>query len=159
MFSCSSSFCGTAYPRIHETLSVDCLFLRSLSVGCLFLRSPSRVPYSLLIVYFLRSPSRVLYRTELIPRAPKWRRTRTPLSVDCLFLRSPSRVLYRTELIPLRISIGMPNFEMPNLDSVLLVQWLTESRLGISLLVQWLTESRFRNLAFEIRNELLAALQ
>ncbi len=27
---------------------------------------------------FLRSPSRVLYRTELIPRAPKWRRTRTP---------------------------------------------------------------------------------
>jgi hypothetical protein len=31
------------------------------------------------------------------------------LSVDCLFLRSPSRV---------RISIGMPNFEMPNLDSV-----------------------------------------
>jgi len=27
---------------------------------------------------FLRSPSRVLYRTELIPRAPKGRRTRTP---------------------------------------------------------------------------------
>ena len=43
----------------------------------------------------------------------------------------------------LRISIGMPNFEMLNLDSVLLVQWLTESRFGISLLVQWLTESRF----------------
>jgi len=33
-----------------------------LSVGCLFLRSPSRVPY----------------RTELIPRAPKGRCTRTP---------------------------------------------------------------------------------
>jgi hypothetical protein len=31
-------------------------------VGCLFLRSPSRIPY----------------RTELIPRAPKGRRTRTP---------------------------------------------------------------------------------
>jgi len=34
----------------------------TLSVDCLFLRSPSRVPY----------------RTELIPRAPKWRCTRTP---------------------------------------------------------------------------------
>ncbi len=33
-------------------------------VGCLFLRSPSRIPY----------------RTELIPRAPKGRRTRTPVS-------------------------------------------------------------------------------
>ena len=33
-----------------------------LCVDCLFLRSQSRVPY----------------RTELIPRAPKWRRTRTP---------------------------------------------------------------------------------
>jgi hypothetical protein len=31
-------------------------------VGCLFLRSPSRVPY----------------RTQLLPRAPKGRRTRTP---------------------------------------------------------------------------------
>ena len=48
---------------------------------------------------FLRSPSRVLYRTELIPRAQKWRR----LSVDCLFLRSPSRVLYRTELSESRL--------------------------------------------------------
>ena len=58
----------------------------------------------------------------------------------------------------LRISIGMPNFEMPNLDSVLLVQWLTESRLGISLLVQWLTESRFRNSAFEIRSLMYAVI-
>ena len=47
----------------------------------------------------------------------------------------------------LRISIGMPNFEMPNLDCISkeisiqstivpvrksLVQWLTESRFGIS---------------------------
>ena len=36
----------------------------------------------------------------------------------------------------LRISIGMPNFEMPNLDSVnfcttLLVEKLTESKFGI----------------------------
>jgi hypothetical protein len=67
----------------------------------------------------------------------------------------PSSVPYRT----LRISIGMPNFEMPNLDSVLLVQWLTASRLGISLLVQWLTESRFRNSAFEIRSLMSAAVQ
>jgi hypothetical protein len=84
-----------------------------LCVDCLFLRSPSRVPY----------------RTELIPRAPKWRRTRTPppviplpesiaaqaayqlryknteycswaVCLGCLFLRSPSRIPYRTELIP-----------------------------------------------------------
>jgi len=36
--------------------------------------------------------------------------------------------LYGYSLSPymrLRISIGMPNFEMPNLDSVNLVQWLT----------------------------------
>ena len=37
-------------------------FFVSVCVDCLFLRSPSRVPY----------------RTELIPRAPKGRRTRTP---------------------------------------------------------------------------------
>ena len=57
-----------------------------------------------------------------------------------------SSVWYRTRLGDLKNKqsteridwndIGMPNFEMPNLDSVLLVQWLTESRFGISLLVQ-----------------------
>ena len=42
-------------PRGWHTDAIVC-------VDCLFLRSPSRVPY----------------RTELIPRAPKGRRTRTP---------------------------------------------------------------------------------
>ncbi len=64
----------------------------------------------------------------------------------------------------LRISIGMPNFEMLNLDSVLiiLVQWLTESRFGISLLVQWLTESRFGiskfGIPIEIRSLMYAGI-
>ena len=108
-------------------------------------RTFEHVTLSLLIVYFLRSPSRVLpYGT---------------LSVDCLFLRSPSRVLYRTELIPrapnLRISIGMPNFEMRiSIQSTIvpvrksLVQWLQISIQSTIVpvrksLVQWLTESRF----------------
>ena len=88
--------------------------------------------------------------------------------MECLLPDLPSQFhdLHRAHLhlqpIPadmrLRISIGMPNFEMPNLDSVLLVQWLTESRFGISLLVQWLTESRFRNSAFEIRSLMYAGI-
>ena len=46
--------CVPKIPRFTPVLPV--------CVDCLFLRSPSRVPY----------------RTELIPRAPKGRRTRTP---------------------------------------------------------------------------------
>ena len=40
--------------------------------------STTREGVCVLSVYFLRSPSRVPYRTELLPRAPKGRRTRTP---------------------------------------------------------------------------------
>ena len=51
---------------------------------------------------------------------------------------------------------------MLNLDSVLLVQWLTESRFGISLLVQWLTESRFGiskfGIPIEIRSLMYAGI-
>ena len=53
------SLCWLFIFKVTEPSSIP---YRTHSVGCLFLRSPSRVPY----------------RTELIPRAPKGRRTRTP---------------------------------------------------------------------------------
>ena len=72
--------------------------------------------------FSLRSPSRVplAYRTELIPA---WVRQNYGASTGWTILRKNSLQPY---LIPaymrpwlgLRISIGMPNFEMPNLDSV-----------------------------------------
>jgi hypothetical protein len=90
---------------------------------------------SLCWLFIFRSPSRVPYRTELIPRAPKWRRTRTPT-------RNP----------------GKPNFVLPNLDSV---NHCTSKEISMEikryLLVQWLTESIFgkfrakRNSAFQSR--------
>jgi len=53
--------CATIPESPIHTLSLIVRYM-SVCVDCLFLRSPSRVPY----------------RTELIPRAPKGRRTRTP---------------------------------------------------------------------------------
>ena len=58
--NCARDVCILYLKRLKTVISL-CQNLR-LSVDCLFLRSPSRV----------------LYRTELIPRAPKGRRTRTP---------------------------------------------------------------------------------
>jgi len=55
----------SGYKNMTKIITVNKKFLSQVDrvcVGCLFLRSPSRIPY----------------RTELIPRAPTGRRTRTP---------------------------------------------------------------------------------
>ena len=63
--------------RERACLCVECLIGKQ--TNQFSLRSPSRVPYRVCVgCLFLRSPTRIPYRTELIPRAPKGRRTRTP---------------------------------------------------------------------------------
>ena len=62
------------------TVCVECLVGKQNKPTLFKVTEPSSVPSPCVCVdcLFLRSPSRIPYRTELIPRAPKGRRTRTP---------------------------------------------------------------------------------
>jgi hypothetical protein len=70
----------SSIPRKRGSSSLDRRTVQS-SFGACTVRRPMPDAAAVEVsvdCLFLRSPSRVLYRTELIPRAPKWRRTRTP---------------------------------------------------------------------------------